>query len=216
MSNGFQIVTLSPGLLQPLIAVATQRAKGLAILDFEYVFDPAAIAESIRRFSEVASAPFGIKLSGDAPDLLARVLADLPNQLKTIVLTSACPQALCEPVRVLRDKKVTTLLEARCLEHAKSGEVIGVDGLIAKGHEAGGRIADETTFILLQRFRDEVTLPVWAHGGIGLHTAPACAAAGAAGIILDAQLALTRESPFTDARKSQNREHGWRRNHLPG
>ena len=203
MSNVFQIATLNPGLLQPSIAVATQRAGGLGILDFECVCDHSTVAASIRRFNDAVRSPFGVKLSGDTPELLARLIADLPNQLKTIVLTSACPQSLREQVHILRDKKVTTLLEARCLEHAKSGEVIGVDGLVAKGHEAGGRVADETTFILLQRFRDEVALPVWAHGGIGLHTAAACVAAGAAGIILDTQLALIRESPFTAAVKAK-------------
>ncbi|MDH3284565.1 MAG: acyltransferase domain-containing protein, partial [Acidobacteriota bacterium] len=40
------------------------------------------------------------------------------------------------------------------------------------------------------------------HGGIGTHTAAACAAAGAAGVVLDAQLALTRESMLSEPAKA--------------
>src|ERR671918_1665436 len=38
--------------------------------------------------------------------------------------------------------------------------------------------------------------------GIGLHTAAACYAAGAAGVVLDMQLALTRESPLPEVAKA--------------
>jgi acyl transferase domain-containing protein/NAD(P)H-dependent flavin oxidoreductase YrpB (nitropropane dioxygenase family)/NAD(P)-dependent dehydrogenase (short-subunit alcohol dehydrogenase family) len=199
MLDSLQIATLTPGLLEPSLALATNRSGELAILDFEYVIDPVATLDAIQRFHDVVRAPFGIKLRGDMPELLARILADLPHHVKTIVLTSAASQELPEYIRVLREKQVTTLFEATCLDQAKQGEAIGVDGLVAKGHEAGGIVGDETTFILLQRFIAEVRLPVWAHGGIGLHTAGACAAAGAAGLVLDVQLALTRESSLPES-----------------
>src|SRR5438270_170381 len=41
-------------------------------------------------------------------------------------------------------------------------------------------------------------LAVWAQGGIGPNTAAACLVAGARGVVLDAQVLLTRESPATD------------------
>ena len=66
--------------------------------------------------------------------------------------------------------------------------------LVAKGHEAGGAVGEETTFILLQRLLREFTLPIWAHGGIGLHSSAACYVAGAAGVVLDSQLLLLAES----------------------
>ena len=203
MSHAFQIATLTPGLMRPSIAVATHRASGLGILDFEHVRDQVAAVEAIQRMSRLANSRFGIKLSGDAPELLGCVIANLPDNLSTVILTSDRPRELQERVGFLREKNVVTILEATCLEHAQIGETIRVDGLVAKGHEAGGRIGDETTFILLQRFLAKVRLPVWAYGGIGLHTAAACAAAGAAGVILDAQLALTRESPLAESIKAR-------------
>ncbi len=134
--------------MQPSIAIATSRAKELAIVDFEYARDHDAAAQAIRQLNEALRAPFGIKLSGEATDLLARATADPPENLKTVIVTSGRPSEVEEQVRRLRERKITTLLEATCLEHARAGATVGVDGLIAKGHEAGGRVGDETTFIL--------------------------------------------------------------------
>src|SRR4051812_16169459 len=76
----------------------------------------------------------------------------------------------------------------------------GADAIVAKGHEAGGWIGDESTFVLVQRLAGAPGMPpVWAQGGIGLHTTAACAVAGAAGAVLDAQVLLARESPLGDA-----------------
>ncbi|HWD08197.1 MAG TPA: beta-ketoacyl synthase N-terminal-like domain-containing protein, partial [Actinomycetota bacterium] len=58
-----------------------------------------------------------------------------------------------------------------------------------------GRVGELSTFLLLQRLASDpgLSVPVWAAGGIGLHTAAAAIAGGAAGVVLDAQLALTAE-----------------------
>ncbi|MGW6710584.1 beta-ketoacyl synthase N-terminal-like domain-containing protein, partial [Streptomyces sp. NPDC054956] len=71
----------------------------------------------------------------------------------------------------------------------------GVDGLVAKGHEAGGRVGGATTFVLLQQLLagPGLGVPVRAFGGIGPHTAAAAVAGGAAGVLVDVQLALTPE-----------------------
>ncbi|MER5873637.1 type I polyketide synthase, partial [Streptomyces sp. NPDC002044] len=72
----------------------------------------------------------------------------------------------------------------------------GARGLVAKGHEAGGRVGGATTFVLLQQLLADPRLaevPVLAYGGIGRHTAAAAVAGGAAGVLLDVQLALTAE-----------------------
>ena len=70
MSHEFQIATLTPGLMQPFIPVATHRAGELAILDFEHVRDQDAAAKAIQRLNDAVNARFGIKLSGDTPELL--------------------------------------------------------------------------------------------------------------------------------------------------
>ena len=94
----------------------------------------------------------------------------------------------------LRSRGVKVLQEIiNCDRFSTSSHV---DGLIVKGHEAGGVVGEETSFILLQKAIAASDLPVWVHGGIGLHSAAACFAVGAAGVVLDNQLLLTRESPI--------------------
>src|SRR5262249_57381527 len=79
----------------------------------------------------------------------------------------------------------------------------GADALIVKGSESGGQVGEETAFILLQRILPKVKVPVHARGGIGLHTASACLAAGAAGVALDWQLALAEESTLPEEIKAR-------------
>lgn len=71
-----------------------------------------------------------------------------------------------------------------------TAETLGVDGLLAKGNEAGGYSGDETAFILLQRLIDQTDLPIIVQGGVGPDTVAAFAVCGAAGVALDWQLAL--------------------------
>ncbi|MGX6744771.1 SDR family NAD(P)-dependent oxidoreductase [Streptomyces xantholiticus] len=81
------------------------------------------------------------------------------------------------------------------IAEARAAVTAGASGLVAKGHEAGGRVGELTTFVLLQRLLadPELTVPIHAAGGIGTHTAAAAVAGGAAGVVLDTQLALTTE-----------------------
>lgn len=196
VSESFQLATISPGLLQPSIALASLRAGALGILDFEHTQDHDAIRGALRRFHNAARTPLGIKLRSLSLDALWSSINDLPR-LKTVLLVSPDVAIdLPRQIASLQDKQITVLFEATSLSEAEIGLKAGVQGIVAKGHEAGGRVGDETTFILLQRLLSELEVPVWAHGGVGLYTAAACAAAGAAGVILDSQLTLTRESPF--------------------
>ena len=88
------------------------------------------------------------------------------------------------------------LVEVTSQQEARTAAAGGAHGLIARGMESGGRVSDLSTFVLLQQLLEDgtVSLPVWAAGGIGLRTAAACVLGGAAGVVLDSQLALMPES----------------------
>ncbi|HEY6034627.1 MAG TPA: beta-ketoacyl synthase N-terminal-like domain-containing protein, partial [Kofleriaceae bacterium] len=113
---------------------------------------------------------------------------ELPPNITTVIVGEPGMVARYLPRRVLA--QVTSVDEARIAIDA------GASGVIAKGMEAGGRIGDETTFVLVQRLV-ALGAPVWAQGGIGEHTAAACIAGGATGVVLDSQLALVRESSLS-------------------
>ncbi|MBK9032322.1 MAG: SDR family NAD(P)-dependent oxidoreductase [Myxococcales bacterium] len=120
------------------------------------------------------------------PDGCPLGVADLPAAVDTVIVTSAAAVAGLAPRRVL--------VQATSLAEAQAAVAAGADGIIAKGSEAGGRVGETTTFVLVQELVGALAVPVWAQGGLGVHTAAACRAGGAAGVVLDSQLALCREA----------------------
>jgi NAD(P)H-dependent flavin oxidoreductase YrpB (nitropropane dioxygenase family) len=201
--DAFQVLTITPpGFPSPALAIAGCRAGALGILDLEYVHNPQIALESINRLARYTKNPFGIKINSSAADLFQELISGGPENLK-IVLVTHPEETLAPLVKTLQGLGRQVFVECTSVAEARRAEEAGVDGVIVKGHEAGGRVSLETTFILLQRAVSQLTVPVWAQGGIGLHTAAACFAAGAAGIVLDSQLLLTRESPLPEAVKTR-------------
>lgn len=194
----FQFIALTPpGLNDPSIAIAACRAGELGVVNLEYANQDRAALAAISKMARFTKQTCGIRFEGSAQEFIDRATSDLPQQVKVIILTPTDADILIPQVRLLHGRNLSVVLETRCLDEARLGVKAGVDGLIAKGNEAGGWVGEETTFILLQQLLNRVSLPVWAQGGIGLHTAAACYVAGAAGVVLDSQLALTRESPLS-------------------
>jgi acyl transferase domain-containing protein/NAD(P)H-dependent flavin oxidoreductase YrpB (nitropropane dioxygenase family)/NAD(P)-dependent dehydrogenase (short-subunit alcohol dehydrogenase family) len=208
--RGFQLVSLTPPTsTDPSIAIAASRAGGLGVLDLELADDPCAAIEAVAMMGARGRSGLGLRLDGGRGDFLAQVTRELPRDLRTVILTPAEPAELGDHVKTLRSKNLTIVLEATSLDEAALGESLGFDALIAKGHESAGRVGEETTLILLQKLLARSSLPVWAQGGIGLHTAAAVFISGASGIVLDSQLLLTRESPLPrDAREAVARMDG--------
>ncbi|MBN1500070.1 MAG: acyltransferase domain-containing protein [Spirochaetes bacterium] len=89
------------------------------------------------------------------------------------------------------------ILEALNIIPSEILREIAPEALIVKGNEAGGRISQFSTFVLMQWYVENDEFPVFAHGGVGHFTAAGFFAAGASGVVLDSQLYLTDESPVT-------------------
>jgi acyl transferase domain-containing protein/NAD(P)H-dependent flavin oxidoreductase YrpB (nitropropane dioxygenase family) len=206
----FNLIALTPpGLTDPSVATAAARAGAWGVLDLEYTTDVDVARSIIGRLVRDARRSFGIKFDGRADEFMAQVISELPDEAALVILTASAPDQLGQQIQALRQQERTILVEAICLEEMLLADQAGADGLIVKGHEAGGRVGQETAFVLLQQALGHLSLPTWVQGGIGLHTAAACYAGGAAGVVLDAQLALTRESPLTGtARDSVSRMDG--------
>ncbi|NKQ57888.1 SDR family NAD(P)-dependent oxidoreductase [Amycolatopsis sp. K13G38] len=114
---------------------------------------------------------------------------DLPDQVDTVVLGWNSPWRIADLAGVHR-----VLVEVTGLAEASRAVDEGAHGLIARGNEAGGRVGEMSSFVLLQQLVAENRVPVWVCGGIGPHTAPAAVVGGAAGVVLDTQLALFAET----------------------
>src|SRR5947209_5045269 len=203
MTNFDFIAVTLPGLADPAIAIAASRAGAVGVVDVSFVRDEQLAVQAVIRLARFANNRCGIKLDTGDQRVTDAVISALPPAVTFAILTPVDHDVLRERATQLRAKGVQLWLEATTLDEALLATALGFDGVIAKGHEAGGRVSDTTTFVLVQQFRSEIALPVWGQGGIGEHTAAACAAAGAAGVVLDAQLALTRESRLSDRVKAE-------------
>lgn len=168
------------------LVAALARAGALGVLDLGH--DPSiaqgALDEAARRIRQ----PFGVRI----PEYFDATSLTLPELARVVVVPASNVSAAREACAGLRDYAL--LVEVRDVGEARAATSAGAHGLIVKGHEAGGRVGEETTFVLLQRILAEARLPVWAQGGIGMHTAAACFAAGARGVVLDSQLALLEDA----------------------
>ena len=198
------IVLTPPAWIDSSFAIAACRSGAKGYLDVEYATEQQAW-EQLRRLELYAPAPFGIKVGPEGASLLDALLAAFPpDRLDWVCLAGGGRGDLERCIEGLKGRGRRVLFEAVSLAEAQLGERLGVDGLILKGHEAGGRVGAETSFILLQRWRAHVErggnadLPVFVQGGVGPNTAAACAAGGATGVVLDAQLLLTRESSIPE------------------
>jgi NAD(P)H-dependent flavin oxidoreductase YrpB (nitropropane dioxygenase family) len=193
----FQFITLCPtGTPDAAIPIAGSRAGALGIISLE--FNPDAGLEQLRRLCALGHGRCGALV--DTEPVLELVLDASLDDLDTIVLANMPIDRLSALVERVHGAGMQAYVVATRLEQALAAQAADADGVIAKGHEAGGWIGEEGSFVLSQRLIGAVQTPVFVHGGIGLHTVGAAYVAGAAGAVLDAQLLLARESPIPGIR----------------
>ncbi|TDC63927.1 type I polyketide synthase, partial [Actinomadura sp. GC306] len=191
-----EIVGVTPfGRPAPHLAVAVARAGGTGVLDLGA--DRAAGLAALTDVRRWWTGPFGIRVPAgcrvrptEIPAAADTVLVDAPALRSDDSLDVA---GFARGRRLLVE--VVDPDEAAAVIPVARG-FTGDVGLIARGAEAGGRVGELGTFVLLQRLLADssVDVPVYAAGGIGPHTAAAAVAGGAAGVVLDVQLALVREA----------------------
>ncbi|MGW1877036.1 SDR family oxidoreductase [Streptomyces sp. NPDC001975] len=172
------------------LAAAVCAAGGLGVLDLGR--GDRRTQEALARLKRAVPAPYGVRV---APGC-ALTPEDLDRLPDTVVLAAGAPWTVD---RLAPHSRV--LAEVTDLAGARAAVAAGAHGLIARGAESGGRVGGLSTFVLLQQLLEatELDVPVWACGGIGPRTAAAAVAGGAAGVVLDSQLALLAESRLPEA-----------------
>jgi acyl transferase domain-containing protein/NAD(P)H-dependent flavin oxidoreductase YrpB (nitropropane dioxygenase family) len=177
------VIGLSPFESPDVALVASlARAGASAVLDLGR--DKATAVAALALLARRSRTGFGVRV----PNELEIDEAELPERAELVVVPASGGRFAWGSRRVAA--QVVSIDEARAAVAA------GVAALIVKGHEAGGAVGDETSFVLMQRVLDELgtDVPVYVQGGIGVHGAAACVAAGASGIVLDSQLALLEDA----------------------
>ncbi|MET9469688.1 beta-ketoacyl synthase N-terminal-like domain-containing protein, partial [Streptomyces sp. NPDC006544] len=175
----------------PRIVTAAERAGALGLLDLGRDHGAAG-----RGFAELARRHAGGRYGVRVPVGCPVGPRELPAGVDTVLLADPAAHT---PERVAdwaaADGAPRLWAEVTGAAQALAAVAAGVDALVATGHEAGGRVGGTTTFVLLQQLLADpaIVVPVRARGGIGPHTAAAAVAGGAAGVLIDVQLALTPE-----------------------
>ncbi|WP_346179442.1 SDR family oxidoreductase [Streptomyces cuspidosporus] len=172
------------GVASARFTAAAVRAGALGVLDL--TAGDRAAREQLELAADWSRRGFGVRLA-EGRGFPAR---DLPDCVHTVVLAAGATASAADfPGRRL-------LVEVTSGSEALAAVAAGAHGLIARGHEAGGRCGELSTFVLSQRLlgKEAIHVPVWCCGGIGPHTAAAAVAGGAAGVVLDTQTALLAEA----------------------
>jgi acyl transferase domain-containing protein/NAD(P)H-dependent flavin oxidoreductase YrpB (nitropropane dioxygenase family)/NAD(P)-dependent dehydrogenase (short-subunit alcohol dehydrogenase family) len=207
--NHFKVITITPLYLSNIeIPIATIRNNGIALLDMEFCPDHAIVhaAENLTQFLKQVgtNTSFGLRFATHQ----LSVYQSLENQLKEfphILLLSGLfnKDDATKTINNWTQNHATLwaeILDGTSLdEYAKHEKHF--DALVAKGNESGGCTGNDSAFILSQKVLKKTTKQFYIQGGIGIHTAAACRAAGAAGVVLDDQLLLLHESPLSFEQK---------------
>jgi acyl transferase domain-containing protein/NAD(P)H-dependent flavin oxidoreductase YrpB (nitropropane dioxygenase family) len=189
----FELVVASPHVCNDVsLAIAASRAGALGIADLQFATDPELGLTRLQALATRGRGRWGVLLDDEA--LLSIVINAGLEGLDTVVVAAPDTDRLSALIGRAHAAGVRTVAVATQLEHGLAAEAAGADAVVAKGHEAGGWVGEESAFVLLQRLVAALRTPVWVHGGIGVHTVAAAHIGGAAGAVLDAQLLLTRES----------------------
>src|SRR2546423_1795445 len=199
------MVQTPSGLCNAALAIAASRAGACGVLSLDVPAELGRVESAITGLLRFGKGQVGVKVRSSYSEI-ENIVNLLDGESHVIVLIPDDLQSLEHGIEISRQRGLTIFLEATRPEHGIWAEKTGAAGIIAKGNEAGGWVSDETSLILLQTFLRQSHTPVWLHGGIALHTIAAGLVAGAAGVVLDSQLALTRESALPDAVKSAVRK----------
>ncbi|MFN3146546.1 MAG: beta-ketoacyl synthase N-terminal-like domain-containing protein [Paracoccaceae bacterium] len=178
------------------VPIAASRAGHTGLFDIEYadLGDPVT-HRALHMLGRQARGSWARLRPAQAMALAETTDARLA-EMPVAVLVPVPGADLSTAVMALREmsEAISVAVEVRDAEEARAAEAARADLLVAKGHEAGGTVGDETAFLLVQRLVAVSGLPVLAQGGVSLETAAALRVAGAVGVVLDWQLALTEES----------------------
>ncbi|HRX70923.1 MAG TPA: SDR family oxidoreductase, partial [Candidatus Competibacteraceae bacterium] len=196
-NDPFTLFVLNPaGLNDPALAIAGCRTGAVGVFNAEVGVNPSELATALKRLATLHT-PFGLKWGGsETPTALD---ADRLVRPAWLILDAERNIHLLPTVQAFRASGGRVLLELSFWRDAFTDLESQIDGWWVKGHEAGGAVGEESSFVLLQRLLERTLSPVYVRGGIGLHTAAACQIGGAAGVVLEHALLLLRESPVADA-----------------
>lgn len=198
--QSIQVVGYAPAEAgSPGIPLAIIRAGGVGVLDLEFC-DPGHGLGALRELLGSTQGRVGVRLGARAPHEFVALLDELSERPHWVIVSQAGTSSISERCSMLPPNDHRELVvEVTNAAELDLFESLPVTAIVARGHEAGGRVGEDSSLILLQKLLGATDLPVYVEGGIGLKSAAACYSAGATGVVLGAQLLMMPESPLPQA-----------------
>jgi NAD(P)H-dependent flavin oxidoreductase YrpB (nitropropane dioxygenase family) len=182
------------------LTAATSAAGGLGILaSATMTYDQ--LRDAIGDVRARTDRPFGVNLRSDHADVDRFV----ELMIREGVRVASFAQAPSGPlIARLKDAGIVTMPTIAAPRHAEKVAALGVDAMIAQGHEGGGHTGAIPTSLLLPQVTARVGVPVLGAGGFFDGRGLAAALAfGAAGVAMGTRFLLTRESTVPDEVKAR-------------
>ncbi|WP_293372991.1 type I polyketide synthase [Nevskia sp.] len=201
--DSFDVFGIAPAdATHPGTAVATARAGGTGLLDLEFSRDDDRATASFERLLTATDARIGLRVDSGHAALAAKLLVTAGDRALTLILTGTPTQQATVSAQLAPGGQHRVLAEVIDVSHIGHFP-FAHHGLVAKGHEAGGWVGADTSYILAQKLLGKTELPVFMQGGIGVHSAAALRAMGAAGVVFEDQLLLLAESPLSESQQNE-------------
>lgn len=182
------------------LTAATSSAGGLGILA-SATMSYEQLERSIAEVKDRTPNPFGVNLRTDHPDV-DRFVALMVRAGVKVASFAQAPSG--QIVAKLKDAGIVTMPTIAAPRHAEKVAALGVDAMIAQGHEGGGHTGPIPTSLLLPQVATLVDVPVLGAGGF--HDGRGLVAAlawGAAGVAMGTRFLLTKESTVPDDVKAR-------------
>ena len=190
------IIVLSPfGSMNYSLLHRASAAGALSVIDGS----EATSTLPIERFLRSAAGPVGLRFER-SPKLPWELVADVirDNTPNAVILGSECLEDP-EAIKLIEDADFI-MGEALSCDEAFQWIKHGVDGVLIRGREGGGRTGESSSPVILRQILARHSdAQVWVRGGVGRHTIRGLMAAGAAGVVLDVQFALMPEADTSAA-----------------
>ena len=182
------------------LAAATSSAGGLGILA-SATMTYEQLERAISEVKDRTPNPFGVNLRSDHADVDRFVALMVDEGVKVASFAQAPSAAI---VGRLKEAGIVTMPTIAAPRHAEKVAALGVDAMIAQGHEGGGHTGPIPTSLLLPKVTSAVAIPVLGAGGF--HDGRGLVAAlawGASGIAMGTRFLLTKESTVPDDVKAR-------------
>ena len=172
------------------LAAAVSNAGGLGLIGAGHM-PPDALRKEIRRAKELTTKVFGVNVMLMSP-FVKEVMQVVVDEKVQVVTTGAGNPG--EYVPALKGIGARIIPVVASVALAKRLERIGVDALVAEGHESGGHVGEVSTMALVPQVVDAVSIPVIAAGGIAdSRGVVAALALGAQGVQIGTRFVATTE-----------------------